>query len=134
STWSSRWRQTSASGWMKAELTTSTGISTSVANSKAIRRQRSRRIAETAKAPLCGASTRYAMPSACINSLVARPVHQPDGGGLQLAGLGDVDQVVLELAPARDQRVRLVGGVGRIFHVEIGEHALTLAGREPLQQ
>src|SRR5690554_3028489 len=121
-TCSSRCRQTSASGLMNAEATTSTGISTRVAKNSAISRQRLRRKEKT-EAPFNGASVRIKMLSVRINSLITSPIHQLDRSRLQFASLGNVDQIMLELAPACHQGVRLIGRVGRIFHVKVCEHA-----------
>src|SRR5690606_16629864 len=132
-TCSSRCRQTSASGLMNAEATTSTGISTRVAKNSAISRQRLRRKEKT-EAPFNGASVRIKMLSVRINSLITSPIHQLDDSRLQFASLGNVDQIMLGLAPACHQGVRLIGRVGRIFHVKVCEHALAFTGREPLQQ
>src|SRR6202011_3950944 len=92
------WRQTSPDGTTSDESTATIGTATTAAVPIAVQ-------AQSEDPAGARASTR--------GLLVAGPIRQPRGRGLELAGRRHVGVVLLELAPLGDDRVHRGLGVGR---------------------
>src|SRR5687767_12814388 len=83
-----------------------------------------------------GSATTRAMPAAAsvpppacrVWLLVADPIAEPRGGGLEFAGGRHVDVVLAEGAPAADDRVRFGLRVDGELHAGVREHLLRLDG------
>src|SRR5688572_183802 len=102
---------TSTAGWAREESTETSGTASS--------------------APMAAAAAAHTEGRLL---LVAGAIGELDRGRLELAGRRDVDVVLPELAPARDDRIDRGLGINGVFEGDVGEHLLRFRRGQELDQ